>query len=483
MISLKKEVVLVNQPESKKLKRKKILLVSLALKKLYKGTNIETVAPNAPSLSLACLAGSLINHGFHVEIFDFNLYEDRDFVDVLQKQAPDFVGITFVTPLIQEADRIAKVVKNLNERSIVIAGGPHCSALPEKTLMDTNFDVISIGEGDFTICEIMEGKDLADIQGIGYKEGNTIKINPKKSFIRDLDILPFPEYSLFEIENYVISPAIARKNPVAWIETSRGCVYNCIFCNKSSFGKTFRVKSPERVVEEFLRIIEYGFKEIYIADDGFTTDMDRAKKICDLLIKKGVHIGWSTFNGVRADRLDLELLEKMREAGCYRIYLGIESGSQKILDRIKKGITINQVEDAVKWCKKVGIEVGGLFMIGLPGDSEETMQETIDFAKKLNLELSKAAIAIPLPSTEMFNELEEKGLIKTYDWKNYNYHSIPSMIYNHQSLSWPVVEKYYNKFYRVVYLRPEVIKNKLKNSIKNRTLLGDIKTALSVKWF
>jgi radical SAM superfamily enzyme YgiQ (UPF0313 family) len=295
--------------------------------------------------------------------------------------------------------------------------------------------------------------------------------------------LPFPEYSLFEIENYMIAPAIARKNPVAWVETSRGCVYNCIFCNKSSFGKTFRVKSPERVVEEFLRIIDYGFKEIYIADDGFTTDMDRAKKICDLLIKKGVHIGWSTFNGVRADRLDLELLEKMKEAGCYRIYLGIESGSQKILDRIKKGININQVEDAVNWCKKVGIEVGGLFMLGLPGDSEETMQETIYFAKKLNLELAKAAIAIPLPSTEMFNELEEKGLIKTYDWKNYNYHSIPSLIYNHQSLSWPVVEKYYNKFYREVYLRPEVIKNKLKNSIKNRTLLSDIKTALSVKWF
>ena len=196
------------------MKRKKILLVSLALEKLYKGTNIETVSPNAPSLSLACLAGSLRNRGFYVEIFDFNVYEDKDFIDDLQKIAPDFVGITFLTPLIQEADRISKIVKNLSEKSIVIAGGPHCSSLPEKTLIETTFDIVAIGEGDFTIIEILEGKDYANIQGIAYKEGNTVKINPRKPFIKDLDVLPFPEYSLFEINNYKISPAIARNNPV-----------------------------------------------------------------------------------------------------------------------------------------------------------------------------------------------------------------------------------------------------------------------------
>ena len=462
---------------------KKTLLVNLGFEKFYDETNIKGVAPTAPPLSLACLAGSLIHHGFEVKVFDFNIYEDADFIEVVKTFVPDYVGVTFVTPLIQEANRVAQLAKGVNRDIIVMAGGPHCSSFPESTLQETIFDLVAIGEGDFTICEILEGKDYAGIEGIAYKNNGNIQVNPRKPFIKNLDVLAPPDYSVFELEKYQISPAIARGNPVAWVETSRGCVYDCVFCNKNCFGKTFRVKSPERVVEEFQRVIDNGFKEIYLADDGFTTHMTRAKKVCDLLIEKKIKIDWCTLNGIRADRVDLELLQKMKQAGCYRIYLGVESGNQHVLDTIKKGTTLEHLKNAVAWGKQAGLEVVGYFMLGLPGDTEETMQQTIDFAKTLNLDLAKASITIPLPATEMYNDLDKKNLIKTYDWTKYKFHSVPSTIYDHQTLPWPVIEKYYKRFYRQVYLRPSVIVKKLVKSIKNKTLLSDIKLALSIKWF
>lgn len=462
---------------------KKILLVNLGFEKFYEKTNIRGVAPTAPPLSLASLSGSLIHNGFSVEVFDFNIYEDTDFIEKLRAFTPDYVGITFVTPLIQEANRVAQIAKDVNPEIIVMAGGPHCSSFPESTLKETVFDLVAVGEGDFTICEILEGKDYAGIEGIAYKNNGNIQVNPRKPFIKDLDVLAPPEYGVFELDKYKISPAIAKGNPVAWVETSRGCVYDCVFCNKNCFGKTFRVKSPERVVEEFQRVIAHGFKEIYLADDGFTTNMTRAKKVCDLLIKNNIKIDWCTLNGIRADRVDLELLEKMKQAGCYRIYLGVESGNQDVLDTIKKGTTLEHLENAVAWGKKAGLEVVGYFMLGLPGDTEETMQQTIDFAKKLNLDLAKASITIPLPATEMYNDLDQEGLIKTYDWTKYKFHSVPSIIYDHQTLPWPIIEKYYKRFYRQVYLRPSVIIKKLVKSLKNKTLFSDIKLALSIKWF
>lgn len=462
---------------------KKILLVNLPFEKFYTQTIIKGVAPSTAPLSLACIGGSLLAQGHEVEIFDFNLYGDDEFRARLLGFKPDYVGITFVTPLIREADRVAKIVKSISTEMIVIGGGPHCSSFPESSLQETALDIAVISEGDFTIQEVVGGDDLTAITGIAYKKGDKILVNDRKEFIKDLDVLPFPAYHLFEIEKYKVSSAIARKNPVAWVETSRGCVYGCIYCNKNCFGRIFRVKSPERVVEEFEKVAQLGFQEIYLTDDGFTTDMKRAKEICDLLVEKKVTIPWSTLNGIRADRVDAELLKKMKRAGCYRIYIGVESGSQAVLDRIKKGTNISQIKNAVKWGKEAGLEVVGYFMLGLPGDTEETLQQTIDFAKSLKLYLAKASIAIPLPATEMFRELEACNKIKTYDWEKYKFHSLPSIIYDHETLPWPVVNQYYRKFYRKMYLDPRFMVKSVINSIRNKTLYEDLKLALSIDWF
>ncbi|RJQ56223.1 MAG: radical SAM protein [Nitrospiraceae bacterium] len=464
------------------MKNKKILLVNLPFEKIYEKTSLKGVAPSTPPLGLACIGGSLLQNGHEVKLFDFNIYGTGEFVKILEDFAPDFVGITFVTPLIREAQKVSELVKKINRKIIVIGGGPHCSSFPESSVKEALLDIGVIGEGDFIINEIASGKDLQQIKGIAYKKGDEIITNEREDFIKDLDSLPFPAYPLYEKEKYKVPAAIARENPVAWVETSRGCVFGCIYCNKSCFGKTFRVKSPERIVEEFAEVKKLGFREIHLTDDGFTTNIKRAKRICDLLIESKVNIGWSTITGIRVDRVDFELLGKMRQAGCYRVYFGIESGNQEILNNIKKGITLEQVRKAVESAKKAKLEVAGYFMIGLPGETEKTMQDTIRFAKLLDLDLAKISITIPLPATEIFNELDTKGLIKTHDWEKFKFYSTPSTIYDHQNLSWPTIEKYYAKFYKEIYLNPKFILRRFKNGLVNKTLIDDFKMFIQMKW-
>ncbi|MFH1451638.1 MAG: radical SAM protein [archaeon] len=464
------------------MKIKKVLLVNLPFEKIYEKTGLKGVAPSTPPLGIACIAASLLEKKHDVKIFDLNIYSTEKFINELKDFKPDFVGISFVTPLIKEAKKICKLAKRENSKIIVVCGGPHASSFPESSLKETSADISVIGEGDFTIQEIVGGKSLAKIKGIAYLADGKIKLNSRKEFIKNLDELPFPAYQLYEKDSYQVPHAIAKKNPVAWVETSRGCVFGCIYCNKSCFGRTFRVKSPERVVEEFKKLKELGFKEIHLTDDGFTTDISRAKKICGLLIQKKIEILWSTITGIRVDRVDFELLKKMKKAGCYRVYFGIESGNQKIINNIKKGIKLEQVIQAVDWAKKAGLEVAGYFMIGLPGETKETMQNTINFAKCLDLDLAKISITIPLPATEMFEDLDKKGRIKTKDWEKFKFYSTPSTIYDHPQLSWDEIESYYKKFYRIIYLNPRFIWKRLKTSIKDKRILEDIKMALSMDW-
>jgi len=464
------------------MKSKKVFLVNPPFEKIYEKTNLKKVVPSNPPIGLACIGASLLREGYEVKIFDFNLYNDKNkFARELKNFNPDFMGISFVTPLIREAEKILKIAKKINKKMILIGGGPHCSSFPESALEETSLDIVVIGEGDFTILEIVKGESLSKIKGIAYKN-KKIFINKRKEPIKDLDILPFPAFHLFEINKYKTSSVISKKNPVARLETSRGCPYGCTYCNKSVFGRNFRVKSPKKVIGEFLQAKELGLKEVHIIDDGFTTNIERAKEICDLLIREKVNIGWHTANGIRADRVDLELLKKMKQAGCWGIYLGIESGNQEILNKIKKGITLEQVRNAVKWAKKAKLEVAGYFMIGLPGETEETMQQTIDFAKFLDLDLAKVSITIPLPGTEIFDELNQKNLIKATDWEDFKFYSSHSKIYKHENLSWRTIEKYSQKFYREVYLRPSFIFKRIKKIIKNKTIAEDIKTFFFIKW-
>lgn len=437
----------------------------------FNNSKIKIAVPQVPSLTLASLAAPLLKAGHYVKILDLSI--KNNLPGTLKNFNPDYVGITSTTFLFNEVIKISELVKKHNKNIKIIIGGSHPSALPKKCLKDSKADIVMIGEGDYRLLSIVNGKNLKQIEGIYYKKANKILYNKYKGQIEDLNSLPFPAWELFDLSKYKSPKLTAKKSPVGPIETSRGCIFNCKYCNKSVFGRKFRTKSINRVVDEMAYMLNIGFKEIYVYDDCFTIDIKRAKKICDEIIRRKLKFNWNLCNGIRVDTVDKELFKKMKQAGCYRISFGIESGEQKILDRINKGITLKQIKKSIKLAKKAGIETLGFFMIGLPGDTIKSMEKTIKLAKELEVDIPKVGIMIPFPGTPIYDELNKGGVIKSKNWDYYNYHN-PSKIYNHELLNWNIIKEYYNKFYRKTYLNFGFIFRRFLRGLKTGELPYDI---------
>lgn len=457
----------------------KILLMNMPSSiKVYGKSALKGIIAPRPFLSMAELAGSVLFAGGDCEILDLQISEHpfQDIGKKISSYQPDVVGLTFTTLLFEEAKHMAKFIKQKFPKITIIAGGVHSSIFPEEVIKVPEVDVVVTGEGDITIQELTKGLSLKKIKGIYYKDKEKVVKNPPRSLIENLDSLPMPAWNLFNPKLYMNPKAIARESPVGTIGTSRGCVYGCIYCNKSVFGRKFRAKSVKRVVDEFELLLKNGFKEIHVWDDMFATDLKRAKEICDEIVKRRLKFSWQLECGVRVNCVDREFFEKCVRAGCYKVAFGFESGNDYILKTINKGTTTQQARNAVKWAKEAGMEVSGFFMLGLPEDTIKTMEQTIKFACSLGLDYAKATILVPLPSTPVFNEFERKGLIKTKDWSRYNFHTA-SRVYEHPRLSWEILEKYYNKFHKKFYFRPSYIIHRLFRSIKKGEIIDDIKMA------
>ncbi len=208
-------------------------------------------------------------------------------------------------------------------------------------------------------------------------------------------------------------------------------------------------------------------------DDMFSTNLDRAKEICRLIIKRKIKFVWNAQAGLRVDRIDEELLRLMKEAGCYATSLGIESGNQDILKIINKGITLDQVRSAVALVKKVGLQTTGFFILGLDGETEATMQDTINFAKELKLDFPKTGILVPLPGTPVFQKWDAEGRIKSRDWSHYVFHPEHNLVYEHPNLKFETILAYYNKFYKELYFSPGFVWQHFKNSVKTGKVFSD----------
>jgi len=446
---------------------KKVLLVNPYLTThVYEKSKVKGQVH--PSLTLATIAGPLVDKGHNVKVLDLTISDKpiEDLKKELTSFQPDYVGITFTTSSFSEFKRLCDEVKKHNNKIPVIAGGPHASASPEKVMNESQIDILVIGEGDFTFLEIIENPDLKDVKGIAYRNKSKIVFTKKAEYIDDLDKLPMPAWHLFDLKKYK-NPRSFGRSPLGAIETSRGCPFQCIYCNKNIFGYKYRTKSSKRVVEEFKYLKTLGFKEVYIADDGFTTMLDRAKEVCDLLIKENVKLAWNLGNGVRVDRVDLEFLKKARKAGCYRVHFGIEAANEQLLKRIKKGITIEQVKYAFMLAKKAGMDTVAYFMYGFPEETEQTMQECIDLAIELDPDFARVAIVIPYPGTELWDEWNNKGIIKSFDWSKYTFHNTYVNIYDHPDIDMKLIYKYYDKFYKDFYYRPlYLIKRAIKGAIR-----------------
>jgi anaerobic magnesium-protoporphyrin IX monomethyl ester cyclase len=381
---------------------------------------------------LAYLAAVLERDGHEVGIFDFGLDPQASLEDEVQRVCafgPEIVGITAMTSLYHSALETAILLKAYLGRAIVL-GGPHATIYPERILQESPvFDYVIRGEGEETILDLVralgEGdRDLGTISGLTYRLQDRIVSNPDRPLISDLDTLPFPARHLCDLERYGLSTPGGQ--PMVTLLSSRGCPYNCSYCFKGIVGRTYRQRSPENIIAELRSVIQqYGIRNFYFIDDLFTLNLERLDVLAERFVQEKLDIRWQCL--ARVDRVNKAALARMYAAGCRRIHYGIESGNQDVLERIGKGITLKQVRQAVQWAKAAGIHVKGYFMLGLPGDTEETMRQTVDFAADLDLRETMFSLTTPFPGTRLWDELVMKhpGIEYNQDFTRAYYYSNP----------------------------------------------------------
>ena len=419
----------------------------------------------APPLGLGYLAGYLRSYGHKVELFDCAAKEitTEKLVEALKKGKPNLIGITVFTMFYPEARETIREVKKITSVPVVI-GGPHVSALPRFSLEDTEADFAVVGEGEKTLLELVtmiekEKREFTAVKGLVFKTktGKIIE-NKRRPLIKNLDSLPLPAWDLIEPQKYPPAPhgAFYKRFPIAPIITTRGCPYNCSFCaSKITWEQKLRFRSPQAVVDEIeLLVKKFGVKEFHFEDDNFTASREHAMAVCQEIIKRNLDIVWACPNGVRIDRLDEELLKTMKKSGCYLLAFGIESSSQEILDRANKDLDLKLTPKVLKMVKKVGIQTWGFFIIGLPGETRKTIQETISFAKKLPLDRAQFCKFTPLPGTIIFEEWREGRDLRDLPWEKINFFG--DCVYSTEELTSKELTGFQKKAFRAFYFRPQI---------------------------
>jgi anaerobic magnesium-protoporphyrin IX monomethyl ester cyclase len=377
----------------------------------------------SPPLGLAYLAAALEQIGVQVKILDYVVYGYRK--DALQSVLKDFkpriAGATAVTMTFDHARQVLKDLKAIDPDILTVMGGPHVSFCAQQTLETfPELDVIVLGEGEETLVDLTraidETQNLDTVRGIAYRKGSEIKTTAKRNFIANLDLLPLPARQRLALGRYR-----ALGMPIS-MTTSRGCPYQCIFCvGRKMVGAKVRYHSAERVVTELESLANLNFRQINIADDLFTANQTRCVAVCEEILKRKLRINWTSF--ARVDTVSDTLLSKMKAAGCTAVSFGIESANAEILKTVKKGITLQQVRNAVRMCRRTGITPYASFILGLPGETPATIKETTDFALQLQQEglASGFHILAPFPGTEVREKSTELGLrILTSDWSKYD---------------------------------------------------------------
>jgi len=432
---------------------------------------LEKVAhhPLFPPLGLAYMAAVLEQGGFEVKIFDCPVCElDHEKLKAeIDAYQPTIVGIGSMTPTIESALKSARVAKEVCPDAKVVMGGPHATFADSEILTSEKaVDVIVRGEGEETIVELAEQVSLGNIKGITFRKGNQIIQTPTRPFIQDLDALPRPAYKYLPMAKYKITGKTLLP-----IITSRGCPFQCSFCVASQmFGQRFRMRSPKNVLDEleWLRD-EYGAEGIAFQDDTLTFDKKRATEICDGMIERKINLPWGC--GTRADVVTKDVLAKMAKAHCNETMFGIESGCQRMRAVLKKGVTNEQCENAIKWAKEAGMFVTVSVILGYPGETEESLQETLDFARKLEPDDVWLCHATPYPGTYL------RELVKSYGWKmseSWELYNTMNPIFEDPALPAKEVAEmrrnFYNKFYSPKYIMRQAVKGYLKGNLYSKIM-------------
>jgi len=370
-------------------------------------------------------AAVLEQNGFEVSAIDavqegLTLEQTTDRVKSIN---PDLVIVQTITPTIKWDLTVAKKIKDELGCHINLIGS-HVTIFHEQILKDNPFvDSVTRGEWDYILRDLAmcleKGKSLSDVDGLSYRDGNQVKCNKSRPPITNLDELPYPARHLLDPSKYLLAHYTYK--PELLIATSRGCPFHCIFClwTKTFYDGKIVLRDPKKVVDEVEYVIKnYGAKEIYFDDDLFNISEKRVLDICQELIDRKVNIPWIA--ELRVTPMSKNMLRQMKKAGCIKIMFGVESGSQKILDIAKKDYKVESIRETFRLCYDEGIRTHATFAYGLPGETKETIRETIKFAKSLRADTIQCSIATPYPGTEYYDMAKKNGWLKSDNWSNFD---------------------------------------------------------------
>jgi len=409
-------------------------------------------------ISLALCAQVVRKEGIDVKLSDC-IIENIDFLDLqkmVREYLPQLIVLNVVTPSIESDLSTIKLIKEVDRNIKTAIIGIHGTALPEDCLkLSGDLDCVIRGEPEHAVRDIAlavkEKRDFSEIKGITYRADGRIINNPDREVIENLDELPFPAWDLIKKEKYKMP---FTGNQFLLIATSRGCPYRCVFCaDNTYYGRRLRLRTPKSIVDE----LEWNKREFHIKDflfwtESFTINRDFSFGVAKEIIKRGLKIRWVCNS--RVDNVDSEMLGVFKEAGCWMIGYGIESGSQKTLNMVRKGTTVEQAREAVAMAKDVGLKVTAHCVIGFPGETKKDIIKTIDFAKKINIDFAQFYCAVPFPGSELYNEAVEKGWINTKDWRMFeqNYSVLDTPLIKAQEIM-----ALRNRAYREFYFRPKIV--------------------------
>lgn len=416
--------MLSNVPASKD---SRVLLINppMSMEEQAGQSSMKEVINILPSLGIGYIAAVLEENNIPVEIIDcqpLDMNHEGLKKELAAKEA-DIIGITATTLSFPSAVKTALIGKEVSPDSYIVIGGPHITAAPKTTMAHECFDAGVYGEGEFTFLELVKkisnGESL-NVKGLYLRKNGRAYFTGPRPFIQNLDELPFPARHLFPpLSKYHPTPASCRSEPLATIMTSRGCPNKCTFCDRKIFGNVTRLRSVDNVLDEMEEVIhEHGAREIKFFDDTFTVNKNRIFELCRGIKERGIDIEWSCLTRVNA--VSEELLMEMKKAGCWQVAFGLESGDQKMLNRMKKGITLSMSRRAVGWARKAGFNIRAYFVIGTPGETLGSINNTIEFAKSLDLDEANFYAFVPLPGTEIYENLVKEGSLRHEKYEHYN---------------------------------------------------------------
>lgn len=371
-------------------------------------------------LGLGYLAASLRRHGIDVRIELQSLSRDR-FIQGLKDDPPDIVGIKTYCTSAKAVNKTIELVRSMLPSAHCIIGGPQVNAMPDSVLTYINADAAIHGDGERSLPRYIKALsnrlETKNIPGLIYRDGNSIRVNPQ-DVIEDLDSLDFPAWDIM-IPHKGGRLQLSRYNIAASVITSRGCAGRCTFCSEAA--TPVRRHSPEYIIEELLLLqSKYKVDEIMFQDSNFLSRRDNSERLFSLMIKQKFNLPWQAPYGTRAETLHYDLLRLMKKAGCYRISIGVETGSEKWQRQLRKNINLSMLKEKVRLCRRIGIEVMANFIYGFPGETRKDMEETRRLAMELEIDYASFYIFTPYPGSQQYQELLAAGIIREEDFRQFD---------------------------------------------------------------